>query len=245
MIWSIAKDDPLSSLLDECGLGDALKEGGSALIKVNLARPPEPGHPRTDPALLADLIGYVTQHGARCAIAEGADGFLQENLEHIGLGRAVAAHDVRVLDLDREPFDPVSVADGEIHYLPRCLRDYALRIGCPATSKRPGMIYSNNVKLFVGAVPRHIYQVGEPTASRPGVHVDLHRSVANIYRAVMDYAPFLFYLNGGRAMVEGRGEIVLDRVLAGDDALELDRYFLDRFGLEAPGYIERLSRLNR
>ena len=42
-------------------------------------------------------------------------------------------------------------------------------------------------------------------------------------------------------MVEGRGEIELVRVLVGDDALELDRHFLDRFGLEPPGYIERLS----
>jgi uncharacterized protein (DUF362 family) len=240
MIWSKARDDPLPPLLDESGLGAALVEGGSALVKVNLARPPEPGHPRTDPALLADLVRYVTGHGARCAIAEGAGGFLQENLEHIGLGQVIAEHSVVVLDLDCELFDPVTVADGETHYLPRCLRDYAVRIGFPATSKRPGMTYSNNVKLFVGTVPRHMYQIDEPTTTRPRIHVDLHRSVANIYRAVIRYAPFHFYLNGGKAVVERLGEIELDRVLVGDDALELDRWFLERFGLEPPGYVERL-----
>jgi hypothetical protein len=241
MIWSIDKDRPLREVLEQSGLGTALRERGSALIKINLARPPEPGHPRTDPALLADLICYVAQHGAQCAIAEGADGHLRENLECISLGQVILAHDVAVLDLDCEPFDAVTVADGETHYLPRCLRDYALRIGFPATSKRPGMTYSNNVKLFVGAVPQHMYQLGESMTSRPRVHVDLHRSVANIYRAVMAYAPFSFYLNGGRAMIEGRGEIDLDRAFVGDDALELDRHFLDWFGLEPPGYIERLA----
>ena len=135
----------------------------------------------------------------------------------------------------------VSVADGETHYLPRCLRDYAVCIALPATSKRPGMTYSNNVKLFVGAVPRHMYQLDEPSTTRPRIHVDLHRSVANIYRAVIDYAPFQFYVNGGRAMVEGRGEIELDQVFVGDDAVELDLALLARLGLEAPGYIERLA----
>ena len=230
----------LPTALDDIGVGIALRKGGSALIKINLARPPEPGHPRTDPDLLMEVIRYISHSGACCAIAEAADGFLRQNIESIGLDRVVDEHSVVVLDLDQGDFDCVTVG-GEQHYLPRCLRDYAVRIGIPATSKRPGMTFSNNVKLFVGAVPRRMYQIGEPTTWRPRVHADLHRSIAGIYRAVMQYAPFHCFVNGGKAMVEGQGEAVMPKVYVGDDALELDLHMLGRFSLEPPEYVKHLS----
>jgi len=239
MMLSAGIDEPLPITLDKMGMGEAFKRGRSVLIKVNLARVPEPGHPRTDPMLLAKIIRYAAQCGARCAIAEGADGFLRQNVEAIGLGQTVAEYEVELLDLDLEDFDCVE-ADGEEHYLPRCLKAYAVRIGIPATSKRPGMIFSNNVKLFVGAVPRRMYQAGEPTTWRPRVHANLHKSVAAIYRAVMAYAPFGFFVNGGPVMIEGYGERDLGEILVGDNAIELDHYVLGRFGLEPPGYLDRL-----
>lgn len=240
MILSISRDRALDTALDGIGLGAALREGGSVLIKVNLARPPEPGHPRTDPALLARVIRYVVHSEARCAIAEGAAGFLRQNIERIGLGRIIRENDVRVVDLDLQEADCVTV-DDENHYLPRCLKDYAVRVAIPATSKRPGRTFSNNVKLFVGVVPRRMYQGGGPACPRPRVHVDLHKSVANIYRAVMAYAPFDFFVNGGRAMIEGRGEIELPEFCVGNDALELDRFVLERLGLKPPEYMSRLA----
>jgi uncharacterized protein (DUF362 family) len=240
MMLSIAQDQALHATLDEIGLGTAIREGGSVLIKVNLARLPEPGHPRTDPALLAHVVRYVARCEARCAIAEGADGFLRHNVECIGLGGLVRECRVRVLDLDLEDADCVSVGD-QAHYLPKCLRDYAVRVGMPATSKRPGMTFSNNVKLFVGVVPRRLYQDGRARAPRPRVHDDLHRSVADIYRAVMAYAPFGFFVNGGKAMFENRGEADLPEILVSNDALELDQFLLERFGLERPEYIRRLA----
>jgi uncharacterized protein (DUF362 family) len=235
-----ANENSLHTALDEIGLTSALEAGGSVLIKVNLARPPEPGHPRTDPALLTEVIRYAAHFGARCAVADGADGFLRRNIDRVGLSSVIEEFDVRVLDLDLEQADCV-IVDDETHYVPRCLKDYAVRMGMPAASKRPGMIFSNNVKLFVGAVPRRMYQTGEPVASRPRVHIDLHRSVANIYRAVMAYAPFGFFVNGGRATFEDQGEIELPQILVGDDALELDQLVLERFGLESPEYITRLE----
>jgi uncharacterized protein (DUF362 family) len=237
MFLSIHGVDVLPAALDEIRLGSMIEEGGSALVKINLARPPGPGHPRTDPVLLAEMIRYVSRLGARCAI-EGADGFLTQNLEHIGLGGVVEEYGVQVVDLDLEEVDCVGV-NGEEHYLPRCLKDYAVRIGMPATSKRLGATFSNNVKLFVGAVPRRMYQEGDLVHGRPRVHIDLHKSVANIYRAVMAYAPFGFFVNGGRAMFEEQGEIELPQTLVGDDALELDRFVLKQFGVDPPEYIER------
>jgi uncharacterized protein (DUF362 family) len=233
--------DAFPAALDEMGVGNAVEKGGSALIKINLARPPEQGHPRTDPTLLAAIVGYVSRLGARCAIAEGADGYLMQNLEHVGLSGVVEEHGVQIVDLDLEEVDCV-VVDDEAHHLPRCLNDYAVRIGVPATSKRPEMVFSNNIKLFVGAVPRRMYQLDEPTTWRPRVHVDLQKSVANIYRAVMAYAPFQFFVNGGKAMFEDRGEIELSQILVGDDGLELDRFVLEQFSIDSPAYIERLVR---
>jgi uncharacterized protein (DUF362 family) len=238
MILSASSNGNPGKALDEIGIEDAPKNGKSVLIKINLARPPEPGHPRTDAALLARVIQYFAGKGADCAIAEGAGGFLWQNLEHVGLKKLVQENQVKVIDLDLEEFDSV-VVEGEEHYLPRCLRDYTIRIGMPALSKRPEMTFSNNVKLFVGAVPRRMYQVDGTTTWRPRVHIDLHRSVANIYRAVMTYAPFGFFVNGGRAMIEGQGEIELP-VLVGNDALELDRHLLRQFNVEEPEYIARL-----
>jgi uncharacterized protein (DUF362 family) len=153
MILSITKDSTLYTAFDEIGLGTAIREGGSVLIKINLSHPPEPLHPRTDPALLAQVIKYVARHEALCALAEGAGGFLQQDIESIGFGEMVKEYHVKVIDLDGEDADCIIVG-GEEHYLPKCLKDYAVRLGIPAISKRPGMIFSNNVKLFVGAVPR-------------------------------------------------------------------------------------------
>lgn len=241
MIRSISSQENFDEALDKIGLRAALHKNKSVLLKINLARPPEPGHPRTDPVLLANVIQYFVRNGARCAIAEGANGFLQENLERVGLERIVKENKVTVIDLDLEDFEPVVVDDQE-HYLPRCLKDYAIRIGMPALSKRPDMLFSNNVKLFVGAVPRRMYQIGEPTTWRPRVHLDLHRSVANIYQAVMKYAPFHFFINGGRVMIEDQRELEMQETLIGDDAVELDQYFLRYFNVEVPEYISRLSK---
>jgi len=239
MILSIAKDNTLHTAFDEIGLGAAVRESGSVLIKINLAHPPERQHPRTDPSLLAQVVQYAARNKARCAIAEGADGFLLQNLESIDFGDLIQEYHIKVLDLDLEDTDCI-IVDDEKHYLPKCLKSYAVRLGIPATSKRPGMIFSNNVKLFVGAVPRRMYQSGERGSPRPRVHTDLHKSVANIYQAVMAYAPFGFFVNGGKAMFEDRGEVNLDEIHIGSDALELDRFVLKQFGLEPPDYIRRL-----
>lgn len=246
MIRSISSQENFDEAFDTIGLRAALDRDASVLIKINLARPPEPGHPRTDPILLARVIRYLIKNDARCALAEGADGFLQENLEQSSLAQVVKENNIKVIDLDLEDFDSVPV-DNEVHYLPRCLKDYAIRIGMPALSKRPDMHFSNNVKLFVGSVPRRMYQIGEPTpataAWRPRLHLDLDRSVANIYRAVMKYAPFDFFINGGKAMIEGQGEMELQETLIGNNAVELDKHFLRQFNLEVPEYVSRLSRL--
>jgi uncharacterized protein (DUF362 family) len=240
MILTVKKGEPLSSALEQIGFGAAIDDGGSLLIKINLAHPPGPGHPRTDPFLLKEVLDYALEYHARCAIAEGADGFLLPNLESNGLGEYVRKNRIAVLDIDKLPFDQIRI-DDEMHYLPRCLKDYAVRLAFPAASQRTGMTFSNNIKLFVGAVPRRMYQDGQAGPGRPRVHTHLHKSIVNIYRAITQYSPFGFYINGGKAMFETTGEIDLDETFIGNDALELDCFILKSLGLPPPEYIRNLT----
>ncbi len=240
MILTVNQGESLNAALEKVGFGAAVKDRRSLLIKVNLAHPPEPGHPRTDPFLLKEVLDYALEFHAQCAIAEGADGFLQQNLEIIGLGEYTRKNRIVVLDLDTLPFNEIMIED-ETHYLPECLKEYAVRLAMPAVSRRPGMTFSNNIKLFVGAIPRCMYQDGQAGTGRPRVHTHLHKSIANIYRAIMQYSPFGFYVNGGKAIFETAGEIDMGKTLIGNDALELDNFILKSFGISPPEYIKRLN----
>lgn len=229
--------------MDHLKLGEKIRQAGKVLIKINLARPAESGHPRTDPSLLADILRYVHANGGTCAIAESANGYLEQDLKLAGLSEVIDDCGAQVLDLDFADTDLVDIT-GEEHYLPKILKEYCLRIAVPAASKRPGMIFSNNVKLFVGAVPRNRYQLGDEVVDyRPRIHLNLHRSVANLYRSMQWYAPFDFYINGGLAVDERRGEFRFPQILIGSDALELDEYVLKTYfpGLEAPEYLKILA----
>ena len=242
MILSAKDKNSLYKNMDQIGLGERISEDTSVLIKINLARPAQKGHPRTDMELLSYVIRYIDLYGGSCAIAESANGHLCGNLEQAGLADILKRYHVNVLDLDQEEAEKI-IINGEEHYLPKCLKEYSVRIGLPAASKRPGMIFSNNVKLFVGAVPRRMYQIaGEIVDWRPRVHIDLHTSVANIFCAVQTYCPFSYFINGGLAMDENTGEFRFDEILVGDDGVELDRYVLFKYfpDHEIPEYIKRL-----
>ena len=136
---------------------------------------------------------------------------------------------------------------GEQHYIPKCLQEYPVRIAIPATSKREGMVYSNNVKLFVGAVPRKMYQHStldiKSDAPRPKIHQNLHLSVANLFLAIQDYSPFQFYINGGLSFKENMGEFTFSKTFIGNDALELDCHIFHTFFQECeyPDYLNILK----
>lgn len=242
MILSGKNQEEFYQSLDKIGFRDKIISDKSVLIKVNLARPAEPEHPRTDAKLLSEVIEYIYSHGGTCAIAEGANGYLRKNLELAGLSNIISRFHVDVVDLDFEEAEPVTVT-GEEHYIPKCLKDYGIRIAVPAAAKRPNMIFSNNVKLFVGAVPRSLYQVDNTFVDwRPRIHIDLHKSVANLFTSIQSYSPFSLFINGGLAMNEGSGEFYFKETLVGDDAVELDLYVLRNYfsNHDIPDYIRRL-----
>ena len=172
--------------LARLGAADVLQPSGSAVIEINLPRPPDPDRPRTHPDLIRAVVSAVRSHGAPCAIAEGCDGFLERSIERIGLADFVKENDIELIDLDLVEDVEMMDIGGLLHYVPRCLADFTCRIAIPATTWLPDMIFSNNVKLFVGAVPREFYRerAQDDRSARWRVHIGLHQSVADIYRAI-------------------------------------------------------------
>ena len=183
-------------------------------------------------ALLRMVINYIYENGGRCAIAEGANGYLTKNLIDSGFEDMLKQNSIKVIDIDLEDFDEV-LSYGEKHFIPKCFREYPVRIAFPAASKREGMIYSNNIKLFVGAIPRKMYQLDEMNAGigtpRPKIHLNLHLSVVNLFLAIKSYSPFQFYINGGLSYNENIGEFNFKELFIGNDALELDSHIFQKY----------------
>jgi hypothetical protein len=197
-------------------------------------------------ALLRTLAEFICQSGGTCDLTEGANGFLKDNLFASGFGDTLKRYAINVVDADLEDCDEV-LSHGEHHYIPKRFLDYPVRIAIPSATKREDMLYSNNIKLFVGAVPRKMYQIDEADGikitPRPKIHQNLHLSIANLFLAMQSYSPFQFYINGGLSFIEKIGEFILAETFIGDDALELDchihqKYFSD---CEYPDYLDILK----
>jgi hypothetical protein len=211
------------------GLEAALERGQRVLIKINLARPPLPRHPRTDAALLRAVLSYLLRSGTRPVLCESVAGSsLRDNLAAIGVLDFVNRHDVGFFNIDGSPTVSVTV-DGETHYLPVCFGDYPVRIALPCASRREGMLFSNNVKLFIGAVPREHYMRPGEGQWRSKIHDHLDRSVRNVYLAFARTCPFHFYINGGNSYWDKRGGFTIDKTFIGTDALELDMEIISRY----------------
>lgn len=228
------------------GFKTEIKNNKNVLIKINLSGLYMKNSPRTDMVLLRTVVDYIYQHGGRCAVAEGARGNLKENLVASGFEDTLNKYGINVIDVDLEDYDEVS-SFGECHYIPKCFQDYPLRIAIPSCSKRQGMLYSNNIKLFVGAVPRKMYQIDNADecsltkgVPRPKLHLNLHSSVANLFYAINKYSPFHFFINGGLSFNENIGEFNFDKLFIGNNALELDCHLFQTYfsDCEYPNYIK-------
>jgi len=232
--------------IEEIGLAHEIINKKDVLIKINLSRPYTINLPRTDITLLRTVINCIYQNGGKCAITEGASGYLTENLIASGFEDMIKQYKIKVIDVDSEDYDEV-LSYGEYHYIPKCFKEYPVRIAIPAASKRKGMIYSNNIKLFVGAVPKKMYQLDTPDivngAPRPKIHQNLHLSVANLFLAIQGYSPFQFYINGGLAFNENMGEFNFTETFIGNDGLELDYFIFQTFfnNCEYPDYLDVLK----
>ena len=236
--------------MEAIGLTNEIINMRDVLIKINLSRPYTKNLPRTDMTLLKTLVEYIYENDGRCALAEGANGYLKDNLIISGFDNMLRHYGVNVVDIDLEDCDEV-LSYGEQHYIPKCFQDYPVRIAVPSASKRKDMLYSNNIKLFVGAVPRKMYQCTETEiaqeAPRPKIHQNLHVSIANLLHAIQKFSPFQFYVNGGLAYNENIGEFNLVKTFIGNNAIDLDCYIYQKYftDCEYPYYLDILkTRLN-
>ena len=229
--------------IEKIGLTHEIINKKEVLIKINLSKPYTTNLPRTDMLLLKTVINYIYQNGGKCAITEGANGYLTENLIASNFENILEQYKITVIDIDSEDYDEV-LSHGECHYIPKCFKEYPVRIALPATSKRKGMVFSNNIKLFVGAVPRKMYQLHTPDkangAPRPKIHQNLHLSISNLFVAIQGYSPFQFYINGGLSFNENIGEFRFTEAFVGNDALELDYHMFKTFfnNCEYPDYLD-------
>ena len=179
-------------------------------------------------------------------------GYLTENLIISGFEDILKHHNVIVIDVDTEECDEVK-SYGECHHIPKCFQEYPVRIAFPSTSKRKDMLYSNNIKLFLGAVPRKMYQpdytdTNAPLVPRPKLHQNLHLSVDNVFHAINKHSTFKFYINGGLSYNENKGEFIFADTFVGNDALELDLYLFENYfsDCDYPEYLDIIkSRLHK
>jgi len=221
-------------------------ENSNVLIKINLSGIYGKNHPRTDISLLKKLVSFIYQNGGTCSIAEGANGRLVENLVFSGFDDFLDYYNIKVIDIEQVECDEVLI-HRECHYIPKCFQEYSVRIGLPAASKREEMLYSNNIKLFFGAVPKNKYQLDYNKVSngvpRPKLHINLNSSIVNLFLAINNYSPFKYYINGGLSYNEKIGEFTLAETYIGDNALELDNYLFQTYfnNCEYPEYLNILK----
>jgi len=245
MFYASNNNENLYDNFKKIGLEHKIKNN-DVLIKINLAKPCVPLITRTDMTLLKTVTDYIYKNGGRCAITEGEGGYLKEYLIAYGFEETLKYYSIKVIDVDSEDSEEVS-SYGEYHYIPKRFQDYPVRIALPYTSKREGMIFSSNIKCFLGAVPRKKYQLDKSNElagiPRPRLHQNLHLSVANLFMAMNDFAEFHFFINGGSSLNENIGSFILYETLIGDDALELDSYlYLKYFSdCEYPEYLDILK----
>ena len=232
--------------IESIGLTQEIINKRDVLIKINLSGPYTKNHPRTDMTLLRTLVEYIYQNNGTCALTEGARGNLKKNLIASGFNDMLKHYGVKAVDVDLEDYDEV-LSYGEHHYIPKCFQDYPVRIAVPSASKRKDMLYSNNIKLFVGAVPRKMYQLdkadGAQVVPRPKIHQNLHLSIANLFLAIQEYSPFQFFITGGLSFNENIGEFNFAETFIGNDALELDCFIYQKFfsDCEYPDYLDILK----
>ncbi|NHJ87982.1 MAG: DUF362 domain-containing protein [Asgard group archaeon] len=172
--------------------------------------------------------------------------------EKNGLTKELEEYQITYLDLNKQPSVEINTEIDGIHYLPKILRDYGLRISMPVIKfydDDDGKLFlSNAIKNFFGLPPKDKYKTINESHKRDSLHKNLHRSVAGIYQAIENFAPFDFYICDGRTALYGEaseGEpIKWGKIILGDNALDIDLKVLTLMKKSKPRYIELLTEKN-
>jgi len=243
MIQSINQNQKISELFVDTKLESNHLKNKKILIKINLARPPKENHPRTDAILFKKVIEYFVENNSSISIAEGADGFLKKNLAVIGLLDFVLGNNIKIIEIDEAFSVEVKINNQEI-YIPKIFMDFDYKLSLPCTSKRENMLFSNNIKNFVGAIPREHYLISNSEKRWRGkLHNSLTESVCNIFTAFESKVKFDYYINGGNSYSESKGAFNFNQYYLSDSAVELDEYIYQKYfsDIEKPEYLKKLS----
>ncbi len=246
MIQYINNNQNISELFINTNITQENIKNKSALIKINLARPPEINHPRSDTVLLKKVIEYFLEKEIHLSICESADGYLKENLKTIGLLDFFINHNVNIIEIDNTDTIEIKIKSQSI-FIPKLFKEFDYRISLPCASKRKDMLFSNNIKNFVGATPRKYYLNPDGKERwRAKLHDFLTDSVCNVFNAMELESKFHYYINGGNAYSETNGLFNLKEYYISDNAIELDEYIYNTYftDVEKPEYLKILKREN-
>lgn len=218
--------------------------GRSVVIKINYQSPPRQESPRTDLLTLRRLIETLLHLGCSVSLIEGADGKLGAYLERSSLGYFIRENDVGVIDIDTLDDFTVLYRRGRRYALPNLLRQFDVRIALPCASKRPGYLFSCNVKTFVGLLPRKLCGSADKALSgysRPMIHENLTETIVDTYELTRQFASFDVYINGGNTFSEYSKIRDLGECYVSDNPVELDLLMARELCCPPPDYLRLLQ----
>ena len=99
MIRSISRTDGIDRLFKSYS-EKYIFTGKKILIKINLARPPKDGHPRTDSILMKNVIDFLSEYSNSITLSESTDGYFEKNIQEIGLGEYLKSKKISLLEID-------------------------------------------------------------------------------------------------------------------------------------------------
>ena len=243
MIHQISIEEKIETLFDPYFVSGKIRKSSSILLKINLARPPQKNHPRTDSNLLRSIIEYFLSKNKEVVICESSDGNLEKNLEYVGIASFRSKDLIKFVDIDEEDFF-VTTINGQEILIPFLFQKVDLLISIPCTTKREDTLFSNNIKNFFGATPRIGYIKNGEGRWRSKLHDELTQSVINVFQAFNHHVKFDFYINGGNAYSETTGAFDFDRIFISNNAIELDQFIFKNYFSEdeKPEYLQIMER---
>ena len=241
---TVHRGDADSVLSDWASSQAGRLRGSNVAIKINYQSPPREGSPRTDLLTLHRLIETLLPLGCGVSLMEGADGKLDAYLKRTSLWRFICENDVGIIDVDTLDDFTVLYRRGRRYPLPNVLREFDVRIALPCASKRPGYLFSCNVKTFVGLLPRKLCDSTDKALSRysrPMIHENLTEAIVDTYELVRQFAPFDAYINGGNTFSENSNTLDLGECFVSNDPIELDLLVARELRCSPPEYLQLLQ----
>ena len=235
----------LRLLWQQAGLPEV--QGQRVLVKPNMIEAVEGRPSTTSPELVAALVRYLAEQGARDIVVGDGSGFrrdLTTEARACGLAQALKGQPARLVDLNYDDPRPVVAPAGWFIgtnqlWLPRSVREADLIVSVPRLKTHHWAGVSLSLKNLFGLVPGCRY--GWP---KNMLHFNgISRSIIGLYEASRSLAPLVTIVDGIVGM-EGDGPIngeAVDHGLlaAGRDLVAVDTVCTQLMGFN-PQHIEHL-----